>query len=452
MARNKKKIIILGGGFAGVECARQLESEFGDDPEIELVMISEDNFLLFTPMLPQVASGMIETRHIVLPIRTICQKTKFYEGRVKNIDPYGKLVTLWGTGDKRSISIHYDFLVVALGSETNFFGMADVEKNAYTMKTLNDAVMLRNRVIDMLEQAENETNPILRKSFLNFVVVGGGFAGIETAGELIDLLLDARKYYRTIHKEDLKVIVLEAMGEILPGFNKKLADFAKDKLIERGIDIRLKKAVTSFNGNEVTTKSLDETPKDSIDQSEIESIITKTLIWTAGVTPVNTIKRSMFKTEKGKLIVNDFLEVPEFPGVFAIGDCALFVDPKTNRPFPPTAQIAEAQAKMAAKNLISLIKNSEKEKFVYHSKGQMAIIGKRSGIATFLGMNISGFLAWLIWRNVYLSKIPTFDKKTRVFLDWVIDLFFDRDISRLKLMKREAEKEYKELDEVDDVW
>ena len=415
-------------------------------------MIGEDNFLLFTPMLPQVASGMIETRHIVFPIRTICKKTKFYEGRIKNIDPYGKLVTLWGTGDKRSISIHYDFLVVALGSETNFFGMADVEKNAYTMKTLNDAVMLRNRVIDMLEQAENETNPILRKSFLNFVVVGGGFAGIETAGEIMDLLLDARKYYPTIYKEDLKVIVLEAMGEILPGFNKKLADFAKKKLVERGIDIQLKKVVTSFDGNEVTIKTLDETPKDSIDQSEINSIITKTLIWTAGVTPVNTIKRSMFKTEKGKLLVNDFLEVQKFAGVFAIGDCALFVDPITNRAFPPTAQIAEAQAKIAAKNLISLIKNSDQQKFVYRSKGQMATIGKRSGIATFLGVNISGFVAWLIWRNVYLSKIPTFDKKIRVLLDWIIDLFFDRDISRLKLMKREAEKEYKELDEVDDVW
>ena len=403
-------------------------------------------------MLPQVASGMIETRHIVFPIRTICKKTKFYEGRIKNIDPLLEKITLWGTRDKRSISIHYDFLVIALGSETNFFGMADVEKNAYTMKTLNDAVMLRNRVVDMLEQAENETNPILRKSFLNFVVVGGGFAGIETAGELMDLLLDARKYYPTIHKEDLKVIVLEAMGGILPGFNKKLADFAKKKLIERGIDIQLKKAVTSFDGNEVTIKTLDETPKDSIDQSEINSIITKTLIWTAGVTPVNTIKRSMFKTEKGKLIVNDFLEVQKFPGVFAIGDCALFVDPITNRAFPPTAQIAEAQAKIAAKNLISLIKNSDQEKFVYHSKGQMAIIGKRTGIATFLGVNISGFVAWLIWRNVYLSKIPTFDKKTRVFLDWIIDLFFDRDISRIKLMKRESEKEYKELDEVDDVW
>ncbi len=453
LAKNKKKkIVILGGGFAGVECARQLESKFGNDNEIELVMISEDNFLLFTPMLPQVASGMIETRHIVLPIRTICKKTKFYEGRIKNIDPYGKLVTLWGTGDKRSISIHYDFLIVGLGSETNFFGMSDVEKNAYTMKTLNDAVMLRNRVIDMLEQAENETNPILRKSFLNFVVVGGGFAGIETAGELMDLLLDARKYYPTIHKDDLKVIVLEALGMILPGFNEKLADFAKDKMVERGIDIRLKTAVTSFDGSEVTTKSLDENPKDSIDTSQVDSIITKTLIWTAGVTPVNTIKRSMFKTEKGKLIVNDYLEVPDFPGVFAIGDCALFLNPETQRPFPPTAQIAEAQAKIAAKNLISLIKNSEKEKFVYHSKGQMAIIGKRSGIATFLGMNISGFWAWLIWRNVYLSKISTFDKRTRVFLDWTIDLFFDRDISRLKLMKREPGKEYRLLDEVDDVW
>ena len=452
MAKNKKKIVILGGGFAGVECARQLESEFGDDPEIELVMISEDNFLLFTPMLPQVASGMIETRPIVSPIRTICQKTKFYEGRIKNLDPYGKLVTLWGTGDKRSISIHYDFLVVALGSETNFFGMADVEKNAYTMKTLNDAILLRNRVIDMLEQAENETDPILRKGMLNFVVVGGGYAGIETAGELLDLLFDATKHYPTIQKEDVKVIVLEAMGEILGGANKKLANFAKDELMKRGMDIQLKKAVTSFNGNEVMIKTLDETPKDSIDQSEVSSIITKTLIWTAGITSVSTIKRSMFKTDKGKIVVNRFLEVKEFPGVFAIGDCALFVDPITNRPLPPTAQIAEAQAKLAAKNLISIIKNSEKEKFVYQSKGQLAIIGKRTGIATILGMNISGFLAWLIWRNVYLSKVPTFDKKIRVLLDWVIDLFFDRDVSRLNFIKRETEKEYKDLDEVDDVW
>ena len=451
MARNKKKIVILGGGFAGLECTRKLEGYFKNDSEIEIVLVSEDNFLLFTPMLPQVASGMIETRHIVMPIRTITKKAVFYEGRVKNIDPYGKIVNLWGSRDKRGISIHYDFLVVALGSETNFFGMSDLEKNAYQMKTLNDAVLVRNRIIDMLEQAENETNPILKKSLLTFVIVGGGFAGIETAGELIDLLLDIRKYYPNIKREDIRVIVLEALPNILPGFSESLAKFAQEKLTGHGVEIKLQTAVTSFNGDEVMMKKLD-VDKDTIDDSMVSSIQSKTVIWTAGVTPVNTIKRSLFKTDKGKIIVDDNLEVVDFSGVFAIGDCALFLDPKTQRPFAPTAQIAEAQAKVAAKNLISLIKNSEKKKFVYHSKGQMAIIGKRSGIATFLGMNISGFWAWLIWRNVYLSKIATLDKRIRVFLDWTIDLFFDRDISRLKLMKDKTEKEYKLLDEVDDVW
>lgn len=447
MAKNKKKIVILGGGFAGVECARKLESDFANDSEIEIVMISEDNFLLFTPMLPQVASGMIETRHIIMPIRTICEKTTFYEGRVKNIDPYGKIVNLWGTGEKRGISIHYDFLVVALGSQTNFFGLSDVEKHAYTMKTLNDAVMLRNRIVDMLEQAENETNPILRKSLLTFVIVGGGFAGIETAGELMDLLLDARKHYPNIHRDDISVIVLEALPAILPGFSEALAKFAYEKMLERGIDIKLKTAVTSFDGTEVTVKKLN-----GSESEEIEVIRTNTLVWTAGVTPVNTIKRSMFKTDKGKMVVNDFLEVPDFPGVFAIGDCALFVDPESKRPYPPTAQLAEAQAKTAAKNLHALIRSGEKTKFVFKSKGQMAIIGKRTGIASFFGSNIAGFWAWLLWRNVYLSKIPRMDKRVRVFLDWTIDLFFDRDISRMKFFRKPTELEYKVLDEVDDVW
>ena len=444
----KKKILILGGGFAGVECARKLESYFSGDSEIELVMVSEDNFLLFTPMLPQVASGMIETRHIIMPIRAICEKTTFYEGRVKNIDPYGKIVNLWGTGEKRGISIHYDFLVVALGSETNFFGMSDVEKNAYTMKTLNDAVILRNRIVDMLEQAENETNPILKKSLLTFVIVGGGFAGIETAGELMDLLLDARKHYPNIHKNDINVTILEALPAILPGFSEKLAKFAFEKMVERGIDIKLKTAVTSFDGTEVTFQKLGK----EYEKAEIEAIRTNTLVWTAGVTPVNTIKRSMLKTDKGKVVVDDFLEVKEFPGVFAIGDCALFLDPESKRPYPPTAQLAESQAKIAASNLHALIKNKEKTKFVFKSKGQMAIIGKRTGIASFFGSNIAGFWAWLLWRNVYLSKIPSMDKRVRVFLDWTIDLFFDRDISRMKFFRKPTELEYKVLDEVDDVW
>ena len=449
MVEKKKKIVVLGGGYGGVECTRKLEEYFKNDDDIEIVLINEDNFLLFTPMLPQVAAGMLATRHIVMPIRTIIKKTTFYEGRVKNIDPHGKIVNLWGTDEKRGISIHYDFLVVSLGSETNFFGMSDLQKHAYTMKNLNDAMTVRNRVIDMLEQAENESDPILRESLLTVVIVGGGFAGIETAGELMDLLLDASKYYPKIDTKDIKVIVLEALPNILPGFDEKLAKFAHNLLSKHGIQIKLKTAVTSFDGYEIKMKKIKENQDK---EPEIEAVQTRTVIWTAGVTPVNTIKRSMFKTERGKIIVNDYLEVADFPGVFAIGDCALFMNPKTKRPFAPTAQLAEAQAKTAAHNLHSLIRNEKMAKFEYESRGQMAIIGKRNGVASIFGMNISGIWAWFLWRNVYLSKIPRWDKRLRVFLDWTIDLVFDRDISRLKFEDKKPTKEYKVLDEVDDVW
>ncbi|MEK6962314.1 MAG: NAD(P)/FAD-dependent oxidoreductase [Thermoproteota archaeon] len=447
MVKTKKRVVVLGGGFAGLECIRRLESYFMRDLDIEIVLVSEDNFLLFTPMLPQVASGMIETRHIIMPIRALIEKTIFYEDRVRNIDPFGKIVILSGTSEKRGISLHYDFLVIALGSQTNFFGLTNVEEHAYTMKTLNDAMILRNRIIDMLEQAENETNPILRKSLLTFVVVGAGFAGIETAGELIDFVLDARKYYPHISKQDIRVVVLEALSSILPGFSEKLAKFAYEKLIQRGINIRLNTAVTSFDGTEVLVKSLE-----NRENKNIEAIQTKTLVWTAGITPVDTIKNSIFKTEKGKIIVNEFLEIPDFPGVFAIGDCCQTIDPVTKKPYAPTAQLAEAHAKIAAHNLYALIRNKQKKNFEYKSKGQMAIIGKRSGIASVFGMNIYGFLAWWLWQSVYLSKISRLEKRVRVLLDWTIDLFFDRDISRLKYLKRESSKEYKELDEVDDVW
>jgi len=452
MAEEKKRILILGGGFAGVKCMRKLESYFMHDDNIEIVLVSEDNFLLFTPMLPQVASGMIETRHIVIPIRTLCKKTKFYEAQIKNIDPYGKVVTLTGTNERRGISIHYDFLVLALGSQTNFFGIEKMDERAYSMKTLNDAVVLRNRVIDMLEQAENENNPILKKSLLTFVIVGAGFAGIETAGELNDFVRDAKKYYPDIKKEDIRVIVLEAASFILPGFNEKLASFTLEKLTQHGIEVMLNKKLSSFSGSEVIIEDVSESNKNSTNQPVIGSILTRTLIWTAGVTPVDIIKKSVFKTNRGGIVVNEFLEAPDFAEVFAIGDCCYLVNPQTNKPYPPTAQSAEAGAKTVAYNLQAIIKNKQKKKFEFSSRGQMAIIGKRSAIATIFGLHLHGYIAWWIWRTVYLSKIPKLDKRVRIFLDWTIDLFFDRDISRLKIFRREVLVEFKELDEVDDVW
>ena len=448
---SQKRILVLGGGFAGVECAKQLEAFFKNS-DVTIDMVSEDNFLLFTPMLPQVASAMIETRHIIIPIRTIIKKTRFHEGKVKNIDLYGKRVTLFGTNEKRGMSLDYDYLVVALGSQTNFFGNQAVENHAYTMKTLNDAVVLRNRIIDMLEQADNEKDPILLKSLLTFVVVGGGFAGIETAGEIHDFLLDAKKFYPNISKNDIKVIVLEAQPIVLPGFSEKLASFTKEKLAQKGIEIQLNTQVVTFDGSEVITKEAVDPTKNPVKEPTMEAIETKTLIWTAGVTPVDTIKNSMFKTERGKVIVDENLEVPSFAGVYVIGDCSLAIDPSTGKPYLPTAQNAEGQAKTVAYNIFAEINAKPKKKIEFSSKGQMAIIGKRTAIASIYGINIHGFMAWCIWRTVYLKKIPKLNKRLRILLDWTADLFFDRDISRLRILRKDQPIDYKELDEVDDVW
>ena len=439
----KARIVILGGGFAGVECAKQLERGLRDDSNTEITLVSKDNFLLFTPMLPQVASGTIKTRNIVMPIRSILKKARFYEGGVKDIDPMARKVSLWGTHERPSITIDYDYLVVALGSVPNFFGLSDVERHAYQMKTLNDAVTVRNRVIDMLEQAANEADEAVKRSLLTFVIVGGGFSGIETAGELHDLLVDAAKYYPGISKDEVSVMVVESQPTILSGFSKKLAKFTHEALVQRGTRIKLGSRVTSYDGSKAVVQER---------EGGAESIQTKTLIWTAGLTPVNTIKRSVFKTVEGKIMVDDYLEADGYPGVFAAGDCVLFMDPEAGRPYAPTAQLAEAHAKSIAANLNAVINGQPKKKFAYIPRGQMAVIGKRTAIASVFGMNVQGIVAWILWRNIYLSKVPTFSKRVRLMLDWLEDVLFDRDIARLKFMGKQTVKEYEKLEEVDDFW
>ena len=440
----KRRIVVLGGGFAGVECTRQLEKGLRSNSKTDILLVSENNFLLFRPMLPQVASGTIKTRNIVMPIRSILKKARFYEGRVKDIDPMTRKVSLWGTAEKLGITVDYDYLVVALGSETNFFGMSDLENNAFRMKTLNDAVTVRNRVIDMLEQAANETDEGVKRSLLTFMIVGGGFSGIETAGELHDLLVDATKYYPDISKDEVDVTVVESQSTILSGFSKKLAKFTHDALVQRGTHIRLMSRVTSFDGREAVIEKKEGGP---------EIIRTKTLIWTAGLTPVSTIKRSVFKTVEGKMVVDDYLEVDGYPGVFAAGDCVLFMNPDTGRPYPPTGQMAVSQGRSIAHNLNAVINGQPKKKFTYKPEGHMAVIGKRTGIAVVFGMKMQGMAAWLLWRLVFIYKMPLFAKRLRVLMDWTEDILFDRDIARLKFMKREERvKEYRDLNEVDEFW
>ena len=438
---------MLGGGFAGVDCTRKLESYFKSNYDIELTLVSDDNFLLFTPMLPQVVAGTITPRHIVMPIRALCKKARIYESVVRDIDPVQQHVTLEGTPEKIGARIHYDYLVIALGSKTNFFGLNDVERNSFTMKTLADAISLRNRIIDMLEQAENEKNSEIKKRLLTFVIVGGGFAGVETAGEINDFLHDAISYYHNTKKEDIQVILVEAASTILQGFNEKLTAYAHKKLEKNGIKILLQNTVTSFDGKNVVINKLSKSSTSNDSKKVIDS---HTLVWTAGVTPVEIIQKSIFKVKKGKIIVNEFLEIPDYPGIFAIGDCSQF-DDEINNKFPPTAQLAEAHAKLAAYNIKQAIENKEKRKFEYNWKGQSAIIGKHYGIAEVMGVKITGFWAWVLWRNYYLTKMPNLEKRIRVWIDWNIDLFSRIDISRYGF-KRDKSMEYRGLDEVDDVW
>ena len=438
-----RKIVVLGGGFAGVECVKQLQRGLRSNSTTDILLISEQNFLLFRPMLPQVASGTINTRNIVIPIRSILKKARFYEGRVRAIDPIARQVSLWGTPERAGITVDYDYLVVALGGEPDFFGMGDIKNNAFRMQTLNDAVALRNRVIDMLEQADNEPDEGTKRALLTFVIVGGGFSGIETAGELHDLLVDATKHYPAVSENEIRVLVVEARSIILPSFSKDLSKFVHDRLVRRGTEVKLEAKLASFDGNEAKIEW----------GGSSETIHTKTLIWTAGFTAVNMVQRSVFKTVRGKIAVNDYLEVEEYPGVFAAGDCALLTDARTGIAYAPTGHLAAVQGKTIAHNLSAKINGRPLKKFKYDPWYQMAVIGKRNGVALVHGIRIHGVAAWMLWRTVFLYKMPLLGKKLRVIIDWTEDLLFDRDIARLTFIKRqEKSKEYRDLDAVDEFW
>lgn len=444
------RIVILGGGFAGIEILRRLQKAFQDDISIDLRLVSRDNFFLFSPMLPEASSGMIETRHIVTPIRSFCNRARFYEANVESIDLKDKHVAIshrvgreTGPIDSRTHILKYDFLVIAVGGETNFFGMADLSEHAFTMKTLGDAIILRNHVINMLEQADVEDeDEDLKTSLLTFVVAGGGFSGVETVGELNDFIQDSIKhYYHNIKRENARVILVNSGTRVLPEVSEDLSEFTLQKLRVNEIKVILNSRVTGATINSVSLN----------DGSEIP---THTLIWAGGVKPGSLVANLVCERDKvGRIVANTYLEVQgiDTTNVFAVGDCASIINPNTGKPYPPTAQHAIRQAKVAAENIISAVRsssstsvrqghNDNKKVFNYKTKGIMALIGKRNGVGILFEHKVQGFLAWWLWRLYYLGNLPTIEKKLRVIVDWTIDLVFKRDVTRLKTFPSEAEK------------
>ena len=410
-----KKILILGGGFGGLYAALELERSLARHSNLEVTLINRDNFILFTPMLHEVAASDLDLTHIVTPIRKLLRRVRFFDGEVESVDLERKTVTVSHGAEHHHHELEYDHLVIALGSITNFFNLPGLAERALTMKSLGDAIQLRNLLIDRLEEADFECAIGLREHLLTFVVAGGGFAGVETIAAMNDFLREAISFYPHLSEELIRVVLVHPGDVILPELGPKLGTYTQKKLAERNVEIRVNTRVTGVS-------------EACVALSDGTTIPTQTLVWTAGTSPNPLLATLPCRKERGRLAVNEYLELEEWPGVWALGDAASIRDPRSGQHYPPTAQHALRQGKVVGQNILATIGGQNKCPFVFSTVGLLAAIGRRTGVANILGYNFSGFLAWWLWRSIYLMKLPGLEKKVRVAIDWTLDLLFSKDL------------------------
>lgn len=422
MQPKKTRILIIGGGFGGVYTAITLEKLLKKDPDVEIGLISKENYLVFQPMLPEVISGSIGILDTIAPIRRLCPNTNLYTRQVESIDLEKRTVTTSAGFRPRPFLLEYDHLVIAVGNVTSFAGQPGLAEHALPFKYLGDALILRNHVIHALEEADIETDRELRRALLTFVVAGGGFSGVEAVAELNDFVRAAARGFRRINIADIRVVLLHAGELILPELQRNLAQFAQKLLQRRGVEIRL------------NTRLAGATAESAILEGG-ERIPTKTLVSTVPAAPNPLVAALPCKKERGRIVVNKNLEIVDQPGVWALGDCAWVVDHKTWQPCPPTAQHATRQATCVAKNIVASLRQQPKQTFSFEALGKLAALGHRSAVAEVLGFKLSGFIAWLLWRTIYLMKLPGFDRKLRVATDWFLELILPPDIVQLKVDK-----------------
>ncbi|HSA98580.1 MAG TPA: NAD(P)/FAD-dependent oxidoreductase [Candidatus Nitrosotenuis sp.] len=435
----RKKILILGGGFAGISVLQQLQKIFGNSRNVKISLVNEDNFFLFTPMLPEIASGIIHPSDISIPLRMFCKNEKFYQAKVSSIDLKNSLVAITRTFDGKVKVLGYDYLVIALGSATNYFGNKKIEKNSFTVKTIQDAIAIKSHVIHMMEIADQEDDGAVQEKLMTFVVVGGGFAGVETIGELNDFVREsARHFYRNIDQKNIRMVLVSAKDGILPELDPDIAKKATESMQKSGVRII------------PNTKAVD-AGDEFVVLANGETIPCSTLIWTAGVTIDSVVSSLDCDHNAGKVVVDGRLRIPKYKNVFVLGDCAAITDTKTGNLYPPTAQHALRESRVVSHNLRAAITGRGHDKeFNYESKGMMAVIGKRNGIASVFGYKTSGTIAWVIWKTYYLMMLPTFEKKCKVAIDWTVNLFFKRDITLVRKIKRRSLNEF-DITTIDDV-
>jgi len=421
------KIVILGGGFGGVYTLKYLHKFFhirgltriltrpsagkaGISENFKLVLVNKKNYFLFTPLLHEVVTGSISLENLVEPVREIikCCDYEFIHGEVERIDLEKKIVEL------NEIKLNYDCLVIALGSKTNFYNISGAKENSFTLKSLDDAIKLRNHFIHMFEIASKNQD----EGLLTFIIVGGGATGVELAGEMSDYFYKTfSKFYSKEIISKVKIILIERGNELIPQFSPKLRKIALEVLKKKNVEVILEKGVK-------------EVGKDFIKLEDERIIKTKTVIWTAGVEPnLPEIIGNIEKDNRGRLIVNEYLQVKNYNNVFSIGDACCYL--QNQKPLPQLAQVAVRQAEIVAKNIFNLIKNKPLEKFVYKHQGDLISLGRFFAIGEIKKISFSGFFAWILWRGVYLSKMISNKDKIKTFTDWLLDFFYSRDTTEI---------------------
>jgi NADH dehydrogenase len=421
-----KRVLILGGGFAGLEAAETLEKILSEKDCVDVDLISKDNYLVFTSMLGEVVSSSIEAKHVVIPLRECLKKTTFKELEVRNIDLDKKVVRGYHFHSHETFDLEYDYLVIAMGAITGYHNVPGAEENSFPLKNLADAMVLRSHVIDMFESADLEKDPEVRRRLLTFAVVGGGYTGIEVAAELNDFVSFSRRFYKHVKADEVKVIVIDPGERIMHEMSEGLAEYGFKLLKKRGMEFRLKTRVAGVT-------------KDSVEIQDGEKIETHTAIWAAGTSPQPVIAALPIADKRGRIEVNEFMEVAGYPGVWALGDCAQIPDPHSGKTYPPTAQHAIREGTRVARNVAAAVKGKDDDKraFVFTTMGMLAPLGHRSAVADIKGIKFSGFFAWLMWRAIYLGKLPGWDRKIRVAIDWFLDIFLPKDIVQMKFLMKE---------------
>src|SRR5438105_556776 len=391
-----------------------LEKLLARQGAVEISLVSRDNFFLFTPMLHEIAASDLEITNIVNPLRKLLRKVEVLVGDVNEIDLPNKRVLISRGRRNHSHEIDYDHLVIALGSITNFYDIPGLADLAVPMKSLHDAIQLRAQIIRHLEEANS--NSADRQALLTFVVAGGGFAGVETVAAVNDFVREALPFYPNLRESMLRVILAHSGSVILPELGEDLGRHTQKVLARRRVRILLNTRVKSVTENKVFLAYRAPIP-------------CSTLVWTAGTVPSPLISPLPCAKERGRIVVNHFLQLSDWPDVWAVGDCAFVPDIRNpGKAHPPTAQHAIREGRVVAQNIAAALLGRPLKSFSFKTIGLLASIGRRVGVARIFGFNFSGFFAWWMWRTVYLSKLPGLDKKVRVAFDWTLDLLFPKDV------------------------